>query len=410
MATTNSKVRKGKKITNQKDLDEILALTNEECLKTSVFMNYFGEFDGKTRFNTYDIIEVPKNTYHNNKNVFTTTIGSWFFNKAIIDRNGLFDEIGYINEPVTKKVYGRISDDLSLAILEDRVTVQQFKQFIICCQKFMNYSTVICTTTSEDYLLISKTIEPKKKELLKKYEKELKDGDAFTMKKIEDELLAYCEDKLKDDPAWDTIASGAVGGSLENHFKNMYVIKGAQKNPDPTKGYNLITSCYSEGVSKEDYSAMANSLAAGPYARAKKTADWGYEEKKYLQAFQHVTLGPKGSDCGTKRTITVTLDNNHMKMLMYSYIVEGSKLVRLDSSNMDKYRGKTVKMRFSSLCKNEHICNKCAGDLYYLLGITNIGTATPQLASIVKNVMMKSFHDSTEKYIQMDPMEAFGIN
>ena len=95
-------------------------------------------------------------------------------------------------------------------------------------------------------------------------------------------------------------------------------------------------------------------------------------------------------------------------MLMYSYIVEGSKLVRLDSTTMDKYKGKTVKIRFSSLCKNECICNKCAGDLFYILNTPNIGTATPQLASIVKNIMMKSFHDSTEKFIQMDAMSAFG--
>ena len=188
----------------------------------------------------------------------------------------------------------------------------------------------------------------------------------------------------------------------------MYVVKGAQKNPDPTKGYNIIKSCYSEGVSKDDYAAMANSLAAGPYSRARKTAIWGYEEKKFLLAFQHIKLGPKGSDCGTKRTITVTLDKNYMKLLMYSYIVEGSRLVRLDSTNMDKYKGKTVKVRFSSLCKNECICNKCAGDLYYLLDTPNIGTATPQIASVVKNVMMKAFHDSTEKFTQMNAMEAFG--
>ena len=97
-----------------------------------------------------------------------------------------------------------------------------------------------------------------------------------------------------------------------------------------------------------------------------------------------------------------------MSMLMYSYIVEGSKLVRLDSTNMDKYKGKTVKMRFSSLCRSERICNKCAGDLYYLLGVENIGTATPQLASAVKNIFMSSFHDSVEKFTQMDAMEAFG--
>lgn len=401
-----AKARKAR-IVNKEELEYLLGLSNKECLKTSIFMECFGTFKGKKKFNTYDVMEVPPNSYHGNKNTFTTTVGSWFFNKSCIDYPGLFDELGYENRPISKKVYGDLNDKLSLAILEDRVTVQQFKQFIMCLQKYMNYTTVICTTTSEDMLLISKTIEPKKKELLKKYEKELKAGDAFVAEKVEQELLQYCEEKLKDDPAWDNIKAGA-GADLSNNFKNMYVMKGAAKDPDPTKGYNIITSCYSEGISKDEYAAISNSLAAGPYARARKTAIWGYEEKKYLLAFQHVRLGPKGSDCGTKRTLTVKLEGAMLKMLMYSYIVEGSKLVRLDSTNMDKYKGKTVKIRFSSLCKNECICNKCAGDLYYLLNASNIGTATPQLASAVKNIMMKSFHDSTEKFTQMDPMEVFG--
>ena len=49
------------------------------------------------------------------------------------------------------------------------------------------------------------------------------------------------------------------------------------------------------------------------------------------------------------------------------------------------------------------------GDLYYILNVSNIGTASPQLASSVKNIMMSAFHDSTEKFIEMDAMEAFGI-
>lgn len=400
------KPRKGR-IIKEEDVQYLLSLTSEDCLRTSVFMECFGSFNGKVRFNTYDIMTVPPKSYHNNKNAFTTTVGSWFFNKGCIDYPGLFDELGYFNDPFTKKAYGALKDKLSMAILEDRVTTQQFKQWIMCMQKFMNYSTVICSTTSEDMLLISKKIEPKKKELCKKYEKELAAGDAYIASKIEDELLQYCEETLKDDPAWDNIKAGA-GADLGNNFKNMYVMKGAQKDPDPTKGYNIIKSCYSEGVSKEDYAAMANSLAAGPYARARKTAIWGYEEKKFLLAFQHIKLGPKGSDCGTKRTITVKLNSSNMRMLMYSYIVDGNKLVRLDSTTMDKYKDKTVKIRFSSLCKNEHICNKCAGDLYYLLEATNVGTATPQMASAVKNIMMKSFHDSTEKFTQMNAMEAFG--
>lgn len=400
--------RKSKVITNKDDLEYFYNLTPYICQKLSTIMELFGNFDGVIKYKPYDVIEIPPNTYMNNKNTFTTTIGSWIFNKAAIEGCELFDELGYINEPLTKKLYKNITNKLSYAILEDRITVQQYKKWIMVLQKFMPYSTVICPTTSEDMLLISNTIAPKKKELLKKYDKELKAGDALTMSKIETELLDYCKEKLRDEPAMDNINSGA-GADWGNNFKNMYVIKGAQKDPDPTKGFNIITSCYAEGISKEDYPKMANSLAAGPYARACNTAKGGYMEKLFLSAFQHVQLDKKGSDCGTKRTITITLDNDHLQLMMYSYIVEGSKLIRLDSTNIEKYRGKTVKMRFSSLCEHEKICNKCAGDLYYLLDVQNVGAATPQLASCVKNISMKAFHDSTDKYQTMDPMKAFGI-
>ena len=399
--------RVAKEITKKEDLDEILNLSDHDCLKLSVAMEYFGEFNGKVRFHPYDWFKVPKGTFHNNKNEFTTTLGAWLFNKGCLSWSGVFEESGYINVPVTKEVIKGLLTKLSYAILEGRLTVPQYKRMIDAMQKMMPYSTVICPTTSEAMLTIGKTIEPKKKELFKKYEKELAAGDALTMNKIEKELLDYCKEKLDGDPCMDGINSGA-GADWGNNFKNMYVIKGAQKDPDPTKGYNLITSNYMEGVSKEDYSAMANSLAAGPYARAKNTAAGGYSEKLFLGATQHVVLDEKGSDCGTTRTIQITLDNTRMRMMMYSYIVEGSKLVRLDSTNMDKYRGKTVKMRFASMCKGKKICNKCAGDLFYLLGVKNVGTASPQLASCVKLISMKAFHDSTDKYIKMDPGEAFG--
>ena len=400
--------RKAKTITDKAELDYIFSLSSHDCQKTSVFMDFFGEFDGKRKYNTYDVINVPPNTYMKNKNTFVTTIGSYIFNKAIIEGADLFNELGYINYTINKKALKGIYSKLSFAVLEDRITTDQFKKFLDLCQKFMPYSTIICPTTSESMLVISKTIEPKKKELLKKYEKEIAAGDAYTVNKIEKELLDYAMEKLGDDPALDAMKSGA-GADLGNNFKNMYVIKGAQKDPDPTKGYNIITSCYEEGISKEDYTKMANSLAAGPYARARNTQKGGYTEKLFLSAFQHVQLDEKGSDCKTKKTITITLDGDTMPLYMYSYIVEGSKLVRLDSTTMDKYKGKTVKMRFSSLCEHEKICNKCAGDLYYLLGVTNIGTATPQVGSCVKNISMKAFHDSTDKYVAMDPMKAFDV-
>ena len=199
-------------------------------------------------------------------------------------------------------------------------------------------------------------------------------------------------------------------GSFDNNYKNMYVMKGATKDPDPNKGYNIATSNYMEGIKKEDYSVYANSLTEGPYSRAVKTKDGGYWEKLFKSAFQHIVLDKEGSDCGTDKYITVNLTDDNIDDYMYSYIIEGKNLIELNSKNRNKYVNKTVKFRFASMCKSKTgICNKCAGNLFYKLGIKNIGMATPTLASTLKNMSMSAFHDSTIKFHEIDVSEAFGI-
>lgn len=400
-----------RKITSKEEIDYFLNLDSDRVCDMSFMMETFGVFEGKSKFHPYDIIDIPPGSYgpagKKNKNTFTTTVGRWVFNKAFIEPH-FFDLFGYINKPITKKTIGWINQVQSYALLEDKITMDDMMDYNQRCQKFQAYTTMLCPSISEAMLLISKTIEPKKKELLKKYAKEIAANDAYTVGLIENELLEEAKRVLKDDPTMDLYDSGAVG-SFDNNFKNMYIMKGAVKDPDPLKGYNIITSNQIDGICKEEYSKYANALPAGPYARAKKTEVFGYYEKLFLNAFQHVVLDKPGSDCGTKRTITVTLDNKMLDQMMYSYIVEGSRLVELTSENREKYRGKTVKMRFSSLCEGTHICNKCAGNLFYRLGISNIGVATPQLASKVKVITMKGFHDSTVKYGKIDIKKAFGV-
>lgn len=94
---------------------------------------------------------------------------------------------------------------------------------------------------------------------------------------------------------------------------------------------------------------------------------------------------------------------------MYSYIIEGSKLVELNSDNKSKYIGKKVKVRFSGLCESKTgICNKCMGNLYYRLDKKeNVGTSLTQVPSTLKNISMKAFHDSTQSLYEMNLEDVF---
>ena len=60
--------------------------------------------------------------------------------------------------------------------------------------------------------------------------------------------------------------------------------------------------------------------------------------------------------------------------------------------------------------KDGIICNACAGNLFHKLGITNVGAAMPQIASKLKLIAMKAFHDSQVVMTKMDPDKAFGFD
>lgn len=113
-------------------------------------------------------------------------------------------------------------------------------------------------------------------------------------------------------------------------------------------------------------------------------------------------LDVHGSDCGTKRTIEVTLSNRNSKDFEYRYIVEGSKLVCLTPENMPRYIGKTVHMRSPMYCLGDKTCNMCAGEMNYKLGILNIGLGCSKVATTLLRLGMKKFHISNLKSTQID--------
>lgn len=276
-------------------------------------------------------------------------------------------------------------------------------------QKCMPYISILAPNYTNKMLSCSKAIEKKKKELLEKYKDGIEKGDPVIADKMDKELLQFALEYMGDDPSMDMFISGARG-SIGNNFKNIFVMKGVIKDPDPNakQKYKVATSNYIDGISPDEYALFANSLAAGPYARSKKTETGGYREKLFLKALQHLTLDPAGSDCGTSRYIDVILTEDNIKSFMYCYIIEGQKLVELTSENKEKYIGRKVKMRFSALCESKTgICNKCMGNLYYRLGKINVGTSLTQIPSVQKNISMKAFHDSTQKLYKMDLSKIF---
>lgn len=392
------------------DVKEILALTHERACEKSLIMDWFADYGDGPRFNTFDTISIPKGSYGNtkkNKNTFKTTVGLWVFNKSFIEP--FSDILGYINEPITDGVYGKINNKLSYALLEEKITVSQLKEFITQSQIIMSCASAICPSHTMDMLLLTNKAEKKKKELEKQYKEGLEKGDLSAVKNIENQLISFAKEELKDSESVDMYNSGARS-SWGNNFKNMYLVKGSIRKTDGS--YDYVSSSYISGLDPKDFAKTNDAAVGGPYSRSQKTRYGGYNEKLFTRATQHIKVIPN-TDCGTKRTIKVTLTEKNIKNWMYSYYVKSNgSIEEITSENMNSLIGKTVNMRFSSLCKRTKdgcVCEACASTLFRRAGVENAGLTSMVMMSSVKNRAMKSFHDSTLELVTIDPNEVFSL-
>lgn len=402
---------KARKITSKEDIDFLLGITEDTITKT-LMMKMFGKFKTAPRFDPTDEVVIPPGSYgpegKKNKNSVTTTVGIWVTNKLLFEGE-LFEHFKYQNRTMTGGVMKDMAKKISYLILEDKVELLALETFLQKRMWLMRFVSILSPNDTEKMLLTSHALKKKKEELFKKYKDGIEAGDEVTAVNLEKELLSAAKDYLKDDPAMDNYDSGARG-KFDNGFKNMYLVRGSVESPDPTKSYEIITSNYMDGISKKDFATMADSLVGPGYSKAKATAPAGYSVKQFEQGFQHVVLDPPGSDCGTSEYITVDLTAKNVDLYMYCYIKDGSSLVELTSDKIDKYIGKTVKMRFSSVCESKTgRCNKCAGNLYYRLNLRNIGLTTTAIPSKILNMNLKKMHVSQVKLAEMDPMKAFGM-
>lgn len=397
-----------------------LILTQKDITYTFM-METFGEFNGESLVHPYDTFTVPEGRFsytdnkgkvHSNKNKFVTTFGIWVFNIFLLQGFNFSQYFGgYVNKEINTGALEDINQMLVYFLAEEKIDIATYKKFQDYTLFLMPFENILAYTFSEEVLRFSHTIEKKKKELIEANKEKLDAGDFAVAEKVEKELINYAKEILKDNPGLDSYMSGA-GGSLGNNFKNIYIMKGAIRDPDPNakQQFNIVTSNFCDGISADEYSVVANSLAAGPYARSKKTEQGGYWEKLFGAALQSIVLDESTEDCGSKGYVEVELTAKNINIYMYNYIIEGSNLVELTSDNMNKYIGKKVKMRFSIFCQSPNgICKTCAGNLFSRRNSKNIGLTCIQIPSTLKNVAMKSFHDSTIKTTTIDAMKAFGL-
>lgn len=384
----------------------LLSLKQSDIDRNFIESNFASHFDRKTgkvipaKLKWDDEFSLKKGEYFNDTDIKRTNVGLFIFNKFIIE-DLLEKVLGYWNIPVSDDVLGDMEDKINKALFEDVITPDDYAEYENRLQWMLAIHTMTCGSFTRDTLRPLPQVVKKREKLFKENKDALDSGDAVTAVRIEKELLADAKTLLKGDPGLDLYNSGARG-SFGNNYKNINVMKGPIFDPITGK-FKIIEKNFLEGIERDDIPEFASTVVMGAYPKAVGTQVGGYTVKRFYASFQNVVLDKKGSDCHSKKTRKVIVSKGNKEDCLYRYIVEGSKLVRIEPKNIDKYMGKEVNMRSPLYCTQTHMCNICFGDKPYMVGIENVGLTAGKIGSNFINLSMKSFHNTTMKLEEIDP-------
>lgn len=352
----------------------------------------------KPKFSTKDTFYLEKGEYFNKEKVLTN-VGLFFYNKIIVEGE-LESVLGYINTPIDKEVHNKIEDKLALAVKNDVITPETFVTYLNTVQWLgMQFHSIMAPALTLNTITPNKKVIAERDRLLKANKDKLEQGDIKVAVDIEKKLVAMAAEELEGDTGMDIYKSGARA-DFDNNYKSMHIMKG----PVYAQGeWRVIGNNFTEGLEKEDIPMYANAMIMGQYPKSIGTKDSGYLFKKVNAGYQAIVADKPGSDCGTKQTIKIKITGSNKNDFIDRYAVINGKSVLLDDNLIEKYVGKEVELRSVLYCKGGNIkCNKCLGEIFYKLGITNVGLSTSKLATTILNLNMKKFHNATAKLYDID--------
>ena len=376
----------------------------EEDLGADLFLYLFGYRKEGPRFDPNTQFIIKKGEYYSLPDT-KTTMGNYLINRCLFTE-AIFNEIGYINVKITSGIVEDVIDKgISRGVRERRIPIKPDLIRYLDNIQFFGFSIndAFGPSLTHKTVFIPEDIKNYKKQLVKEYDKDIKNGDPIKYVEMQKKLINKTKQVIGNDPGMDLYESGSKA-SFENNFSKLFLMAGAMQDLEKG-GYHISTTAYSEGVKKEEVEHFANSATTSSYASGVGTQRGGYMTKKYMAGFQTVVLDKKGSHCNTQKLLPVYITKGNKKMFTDRYIKEGQKTVCLTDEVIDKYVNRLVQLYDPLCCVNDKICNRCAGELYYKLGITNIGLTASRISSSLMNKCLKKKHDTSLKTSEVSNLD-----
>lgn len=383
------------------ETQEFLKIKKEDITATYMRNMFAVQGDQKEpRYNTYDIIILPKGKFYNDKEI-KTTLGRYIFNILCLPEPYL-KKYGYYNKTLTTGAMEDLEKIFGQMLLSDELTTHQYGKFFDNTEWLgMGTAYYLAPSVNVDMNVAPKHIADARSELYEKYADPIAKGDNDVSNYVEKTILGMGKEHIKSskNEAFDLFRAGLFG---DVNYKKTTLMTGMTQNPYSGK-IKLLKSNYIDGLRKDEYVDYPSIALIGGYSRGVETASGGYQTKRVQNATQNISLGPAGSDCGTTNFIEVDVIDKLKQMYLYRWILDDDgKLKMLLPENIKEYIGTKVKMRSPLFCKDINICSKCAGDLFYRAGIVNAGILSANFSGVLMNLFMKKFHDTSIKFKKID--------
>ena len=331
----------------------------------------------------------------------STTVGRFITNNLCFSRSKeLRTAVPYVDVPWSKGTIGDIEQGAMDAFLENRIVFEDMT-WVIDRMQWLGFGVTrfVAPSMSIDTIRIPGATRKLKKAILAGPRGDaIREGDLKELGATEKELLASAKGELEGrDPGIDVFNSGARG-SFGNNFRNVALMRGAiRKSDDPSK-ITVSTASLEDGIPLAEQPAYADLIVQASFGRAISTAQGGYIAKQLNMAFQTLQLNPDPkSDCRTPLLYTVTIDNP--REYLFRNYMSGGKLVEMTTDKLSGLKGQTVKMRSPLFCGDKrYICAKCAGGMYYRMGITNVGLIAGRIGTTLMNQALTSGLKRCKRY------------
>ena len=352
-------------------------------------------------FNVKDELSIPKGFLPNLKKDITTTVGRLLMNYILLS-NVFGDKIEYINDVFT---IGDIESKYIIKLLSDKpqgnqISVEEYRKFIKMVNYINSFSKYLSIISTNKTILPAPNIDKIKKEIIEKYKKKYGEKglrDPRVVKEIENELVKYDNEYLKDDPSVGKLLSGKTKNIARKRLYLMFGIGNAViEDPKP-----ILTSL-EEGWQKdpEDLTTLYNDARGGSYSRGAETQQGGVVAKNTLRATSDIKI--LKTDCGSKvyRKQLVTKDNINNLVGRYANI--NGKLTLLTQDILIKLTDKIIDLRSPMTCKAApNFCTICMGE-----GVRDYENGMSLMASGIGgdmlNESLKKMHGVELKVVELD--------